>query len=152
MVVGNMGTDNKMNYTIMGNDVNLAARLEGVNKQYGTWILVSESTWNATGGLFLGRKLDRVRVVGIDTPVQLYNIMAVRAEAKGNMVALADRFNFAMDAYRAKKFSDALLLFTKCAELEPEDAATQIYLDRVMDLLKNGVPDNWTDVINMTSK
>ncbi len=152
MVVGNMGTDNKMNYTIMGNDVNLAARLEGVNKQYGTWILVSESTWNATGGLFLGRKLDRVRVVGIDTPVQLYNIMAVRAEAKGNMVALADRFNFAMDAYRAKKFSDALLLFTKCAELEPEDAATQIYLDRVKDLLKNGVPDNWTDVINMTSK
>jgi adenylate cyclase len=84
------GTDNKMNYTIMGNDVNLAARLEGVNKQYGTWILVSESTWEATNGAFLGRKLDRVRVVGINTPVQLYNVMAVKEEASGKMATLAE--------------------------------------------------------------
>ena len=152
MVVGNMGTDNKMNYTIMGNDVNLAARLEGVNKQYGTWILASESTWNATGGLFLGRKLDRVRVVGIDTPVQLYNIMAVRAEAEGPQIALADRFNYAIDAYRAKKFSDALHLFTKCAALDPDDQPTKVFLDRVKTLLNNGIPDTWSDVINMTSK
>lgn len=152
MVVGNMGTDNKMNYTIMGNDVNLAARLEGVNKQYGTWILVSESTWEQTGGMFLGRKLDRVRVVGIDTPVQLYNIMGVRGEAKPNQVALADRFNFAIDAYRAKKFPDALHMFTKCLELDPEDQPTQIFLERVKKLLKEGTPDAWSDVINMTSK
>jgi len=152
MVVGNMGTDNKMNYTIMGNDVNLAARLEGVNKQYGTWILVSESTWQATGGMFLGRKLDRVRVVGIDTPVQLYNIMAVRSEAPGTMVSLADRFNLAIDAYREQRFPDALLLFSKCLDIAPEDAATKIFLDRVKELLKNGKPEGWSDVINMTTK
>lgn len=152
MVVGNMGTDNKMNYTIMGNDVNLAARLEGVNKQYGTWILVSESTWRATDGMFLGRKLDRVRVVGIDTPVQLYNLMAVRSEATGNLVALADRFNLAIDAYREQRFPDALLLFSKCLDVAPDDAATKIFLDRVKDLLKNGKPEGWSDVINMTTK
>lgn len=152
MVVGNMGTDNKMNYTIMGNDVNLAARLEGVNKAYGTWILVSESTWNATNGMFLGRKLDRVRVVGIDTPVQLYNIMAVRSEAPGIMVNLADRFNFAIDAYRDRRFADALLLFNKCLELDSEDQATVIFLERVKKLVKDGVPADWTDVVNMTSK
>ncbi len=152
MVVGNMGTDNKMNYTIMGNDVNLAARLEGVNKQYGTWILVSESTWNATGGMFLGRKLDRVRVVGIDTPVQLYNVMGVRQEAKGPMIALADRFNLAIDAYRDKRFSDALILFTKCLDIAPDDDATKIFLDRVKTLIKEGTPAGWSDVINMTSK
>lgn len=152
MVVGNMGTDNKMNYTIMGNDVNLAARLEGVNKQYGTWILVSESTWNATGGMFLGRKLDRVRVVGIETPVQLYNIMGVRAESSGRQVALADRFNDAIDAYREKRFGDALLLFNKCLELDPEDDATRIFLDKVKALIKNGVSPDWTDIVNMTSK
>jgi adenylate cyclase len=152
MVVGNMGTDNKMNYTIMGNDVNLAARLEGVNKQYGTWILVSESTWNETGGMFLGRKLDRVRVVGIETPVQLYNIIAVRSEASGNQVALVDRFNLAIDAYRERRFADALLLFTKCAELAPEDDASRIYLDRVRALLRDGVPEGWSDIITMTAK
>ncbi len=152
MVVGNMGTDNKMNYTIMGNDVNLAARLEGVNKQYGTWILVSETTWNATDGMFLGRKLDRVRVVGIETPVQLYNIMGVRAEASGRQVALAEKFNAAIDAYRGRRFGDALLYFTKCVELDPEDDASRIFLDRVKGLIKNGIAPDWTDIVNMTSK
>ena len=152
MVVGNMGTDNKMNYTIMGNDVNLAARLEGVNKQYGTWILVSESTWNETGGQFLGRKLDRVRVVGIDTPVQLYNILAVRTEASGKAVQLADRFNEAMDAYRAKRFRESFVLFEKCAETDPDDQASAIFRDRVRDMLKTGIPADWSDVVSMTSK
>ncbi len=68
MVVGNMGTARKMDYTIMGNSVNLAARLEGVNKQYGTWILTSEYTMNNADSELTIRKLDRVRVVGIQTP------------------------------------------------------------------------------------
>lgn len=152
MVVGNMGTDNKMNYTIMGNDVNLAARLEGVNKQYGTWILVSESTWSETNGMFLGRKLDRVRVVGIDTPVQLYNIMAVLSEAPAKMVALVDQFNIAIDAYRERRFADALALFTTCTEMDSEDKASELFRERVEELVKNGIPDDWSDVINMTSK
>jgi adenylate cyclase len=152
MVVGNMGTDNKMNYTIMGNEVNLAARLEGVNKMYATWILVSESTWSQTNGEFLGRKLDRVRVVGINTPVQLYNILAVRAEASGKMLALAEKFNTAVTAYHEKRFSDALILFSKCTEIDPDDAASVIFRDRMRDLLKNGIPADWSDVINMTSK
>ena len=152
MVVGNMGTDNKMNYTIMGNDVNLAARLEGVNKQYGTWILVSESTWNETGGLFLGRKLDRVRVVGIDTPVQLYNILAVRSEASSKMVQLAERFNEAMDAYRSKRFKEAFMLFGKCAEADPDDPTPAVFRDRLREMSKTGIPADWSDVVNMTSK
>jgi adenylate cyclase len=152
MVVGNMGTENKMNYTIMGNDVNLAARLEGVNKSYGTWILVSESTWNATNGMFLGRKLDRVRVVGINTPVQLYNILAVRSEADEKMVALVAMFDKAIDAYRERRIEDALGLFAKCREIDSDDAASGIFHERVKNLLMEGVPENWSDVINMTSK
>ncbi|OHD79940.1 MAG: hypothetical protein A3J97_00435, partial [Spirochaetes bacterium RIFOXYC1_FULL_54_7] len=75
MVVGNMGTERKKNYTIMGSSVNLAARLEGVNKQYGTWILLSGDTHAQLGGAFLCRRLDRVRVVGINEPVQLYELL-----------------------------------------------------------------------------
>ncbi len=152
MVVGNMGTDNKMNYTIMGNDVNLAARLEGVNKSYATWILVSESTWSQTNGAFLGRKLDRVRVVGIDTPVQLYNVLAVRSEATSTMVNLVEKFNAAIDAYREKRFSEALVLFTKCSEIDPDDSASSIFKERVKDMMIKGIGDDWSDVINMTSK
>jgi len=77
MVVGNMGAENKMDYTIMGNAVNLAARLEGVNKQYHTGgILISEYTREKLGDEFLLRRLDRVRVVGIHTPLRLYELLA----------------------------------------------------------------------------
>ena len=78
MTVGNMGTARRMDYTMMGNAVNLAARLEGVNKQYGTWILTSQSTREAVDDSILFRKLDRVRVVGISTPVRL-----LRSSASG---------------------------------------------------------------------
>jgi len=102
--------------------------------------------------MFLGRKLDRVRVVGIETPVQLYNILCVRAEATGPMVAFVDRFNLAIDAYREKRFGDAILLFNKCQDLFPEDGATRIFLDRVNALVRDGVPPDWSDIINMTTK
>lgn len=152
MVVGNMGTDNKMNYTIMGNDVNLAARLEGVNKAYATWILASESTWNATNGAFLGRKLDRVRVIGINAPVQLYNILGVASEVTDQKRELAEQFNLAIDAYRDRRFADSLKSFERCSVIDPDDEATKIFRARVSNLALHGVPPDWSDVINMTSK
>lgn len=152
MVVGNMGTDNKMNYTIMGNDVNLTARLEGVNKAYGTWILISETTWNETHGTFLGRKLDRVRVVGIDTPVQLWNVMGVLDESSETDIEFAKKFTDAIDAYREMRFAHALISFHSCLEIHPEDYATKMYIERIVELQDNGIPEDWSDVINMTSK
>jgi len=152
MVVGNMGTDNKMNYTIMGNDVNMAARLEGVNKQYGTWILVAESTWNETKGLFVGRRLDRVRVLGIDKPVQLYNILGVRAEADNELLSMVDNFHVARDLYLNRQFKDAAEGFASVLKSNPSDYATKIFMERCRELAKTGVPDNWTDVISMVTK
>ncbi len=153
MVVGNMGTEKKMNYTIMGNDVNLAARLEGVNKKYGTWILVSESTWNETNGAFLGRRLDRVRVVGINTPVQLYNIMSIKSEATPEMIQLADIFENAITCYRSKRYTEALNLFTECLTIVPEDEPSKMYKERMESLIADqsaGITHD--DIVNMTSK
>jgi class 3 adenylate cyclase len=81
MAVGNMGTEKKMNYTIMGNAVNLASRLEGINKIYGTWILVSENTIKETNQLLLSRQLDRVKVVGINEPVRIHEVLETKADA-----------------------------------------------------------------------
>jgi len=153
MVVGNMGTEKKMNYTIMGNDVNLAARLEGVNKKYGTWILVSESTWNETNGAFLGRRLDRVRVVGINTPVQLYNIMGIKSEASSEMLKLVDIFESGITCYREKKFKEAYNLFKECLSIVPEDEPSKMYAERMLPLITDksaGIDHD--DIINMTSK
>ena len=153
MVVGNMGTEKKMNYTIMGNDVNLAARLEGVNKKYGTWILASEAAWKETNGAFLGRRLDRVRVVGIDTPVQLYNVMSVKEEAAPKMIELVEIFEEAISLYRQRRFKDALASFEKCLSVVPEDEPSKMYTERMKALIAEGVSAaSYDDIVNMTSK
>ena len=87
MVVGNMGTQKKLNYTVMGNNVNLASRLEGTNKAYDSWIMCSESTWleansGQTEGLLAARQLDCVRVINVEKPVQIYSIAGLKSELK----------------------------------------------------------------------
>lgn len=153
MVVGNMGTDTKMNYTIMGNDVNLAARLEGVNKMYGSWILVSQSTWEDTNGEFLGRRLDRVRVVGINTPVQLYNILSLKSEASERDLELIDFFEKGIDKYRDRDYAAALKIFEKCANLNPDDGPSNAFAKKLAELVANpGLAKTHDDIVNMTSK
>jgi len=153
MVVGNMGTEKKMNYTIMGNDVNLAARLEGVNKKYGTWILISESTWNDTKGVFLGRRLDRVRVVGINTPVQLYNVMAVKKEAKDEDIKLVEVFEKGISLYRDRDYKGALEAFKECKKIKDNDEPTNLYIERMEELCSNPeLAASHDDIVNMTSK
>ena len=157
MVVGNMGTEQKMNYTMMGNNVNLAARLEGVNKVYKSWILVSEATWKeANSGIhkdiLLARRLDKVRVVGINTPVQLFNIIGVKSELPKEALESVRLFHEGMDLYLAKDFVNAAKLFVAAQKIYPEDETPSVFVDRCKQFYKSGVPENWDGVINMTSK
>ena len=152
MVVGNMGTDAKMNYTIMGNDVNLAARLEGVNKVYGTWILASEASYKAAGEGFLGRRLDRVRVVGINTPVQLYNVMGLTEEMTQDTIDGVANFHEALDLYLEQNFEKASKYFNEVKKLIPDDPPSDVYIERCRKFSITGVPDGWDGVVNMTSK
>jgi TolA-binding protein len=157
MVIGNMGTEQKMNYTMMGNNVNLAARLEGVNKFYKSKILVSEATWNAanTGeheGILLARKLDRVRVVGITTPVQLYNIVGVKTELPNVAIESVRIFNESIDLYLKKDFINAAKGFVEAQKLYPEDETPSVFVERCKQYYTNGVPSDWDGVVNMTSK
>ncbi len=157
MVVGNMGTENKMNYTMMGNAVNLAARLEGVNKVYHSWILVSETTWDAANsgehkGVLLARRLDQVRVVGINTPVQLYNILGVKAELDENLVESVKLFHQGLDLYLQKDFENARKIFDMATRKYPDDETAAVFSARCMSFMEKGVPADWDGVINMTSK
>jgi adenylate cyclase len=102
MVVGNMGTPKKMDYTIMGNAVNLAARLEGVNKQYGTGILVSEETYNSGGAGITARQLDRVRVVGINTPVRLFQLVEEKSMTDSKTLESLEIFHSALDIFEER--------------------------------------------------
>lgn len=152
MVVGNMGTERKMNYTIMGNAVNLAARLEGVNKQYGSWILVSQATLTAAGPGLLARRMDRVRVVGINEPVQLYEILDTEAEAGEEAKAVVESFHKGMDAFEAKEWSEAKRLFKATLQIREGDGPSGKYLERCEKFLKTPPAANWDGVFSLTEK
>ncbi len=152
MVVGNMGTARKMDYTIMGNSVNLAARLEGVNKQYGTWILTSEYTKEAAGDGFLVRKLDRVRVVGINTPVRLYQVIDEKGESAPEMKEAVEIFHAGIDYFETKDWERAKKSFNQVLKIVPDDGPATTFLKRVETYMQTPPPENWDGVFNLTSK
>ena len=152
MLVGNMGTQKKMNYTVIGNEVNLAARLEGVNKQYGTRIIASESTINETGGKLLSRKLGWIRVVGISKPVRIYEVLELKQDAGPSLSRLVELFHDALDIFESRKWKDAQSAFTLVLRHFPDDNPSKLYLKLCGHFLQNPPPDNWDGVINIKEK
>ena len=153
MIVGNMGTANKMDYTIMGNAVNLAARLEGVNKQYNTGgLLISEHTQKQIGKEFLVRRLDRVRVVGVNTPLRLYELLGIMDEAEPLAIELAGRWEEAIDLYEKQDFEAARKSFFSIAGQAPNDGVATLYVTRCDDFLRKPPATDWDGVFNLTQK
>jgi class 3 adenylate cyclase len=152
MVVGNMGTQKKMNYTIISNAVNLASRLEGVNKQYGSWILASESTIRETEGKILTRKLDRIRVVGINEPVRIYEVLDIASEAGDALNEQVELFHRAHALFEERNWKDAEKLFKLFLSLVPGDPVTSLYLDRCRHFTDNPPEKDWDGVFNLTEK
>jgi adenylate cyclase len=148
-----MGAENKMDYTIMGNAVNLAARLEGVNKQYHTGgILISEYTREKIGEEFLLRRLDRVRVVGINTPLRLYELLAVNSEQLAESRESIERWERAVDLYEGRRFREAAKLFASLLEQNPYDKTVELYAKRCMEHAAYPPPETWDAVNNLTEK
>jgi adenylate cyclase len=155
MVVGNMGTPNKMDYTIMGNAVNLAARLEGVNKQYNTGgILISEYTREKIGDEFIVRSLSRVRVVGVNTPLRLYELLDLKESASPELAGMIARWEQGFKAYEERDFAEAAAIFKPIYAENSEDRVAKLYLDRCEKYLAAPPPDEKWDngVDNLTEK
>ncbi len=157
MTVGNFGTENKLNYTMLGDNVNLASRLEGANKAYDSWILCSEETWKNVDygeheGEILAKKLDRVRVVGKNKPVQLYTILGFKNEMSRLQIEEVDMFHQALDLYLNRKFAEAGKLFLQANEIIPEDLAALKFAERCKKFIASGVPDDWEGIFDLTEK
>jgi len=155
MVVGNMGTPNKMDYTIMGNNVNLAARLEGVNKQYDTGgVLISEYTKAHIGDEFTLRPLSRVRVVGVNTPLRLYELLGIASEAPPELQEMVKNWEQAFNFYEKREFQAAQDIFQVICDKNKKDLAAKKYLNRCIKFVSSP-PDekNWDNgVDNLTEK
>jgi class 3 adenylate cyclase len=152
MVVGNMGTTNKMDYTIMGNAVNLASRLEGVNKQYNTsGILLSEYSRAKIGDAFVIRPLSRVRVVGISTPLRLYELLETKEDANAELSAMVEEWNSALALYEKQSFNEAAEIFSSIFRRDSGDHVAELYMKRCKTFGER-LPEAWDGVDNLTEK
>ena len=139
MVAGFMGSENKKNYTMMGNNVNLASRLEGVNKQYSTGgILISEATRNLIGDEFVVRSLDRVQVVNVKTPMRLYELMEVKEDANEKLLKYVEFWEIAMKTFEQGDFNKALEMFQKCSAANTDDNVAKYYVSLLGNFFSKG--------------
>jgi class 3 adenylate cyclase/ActR/RegA family two-component response regulator len=152
MVVGNMGSQRKMNYTIMGNAVNITSRLEGLNKMYGTWILVSEDTVRETGDNFLVRRLDRVRLAGIHTPIQVYELIEFSVLVTEEQRRAVDVFHEALDRFERRDWAAAKTGFQQALDLTPRDNPSRVFLERCRENIQNPPPRDWDGVFELKYK
>jgi adenylate cyclase len=144
VVVGNMGSRDRFNYTVLGDAANLASRLEGANKAFGSYLLVSESTWRQTGGTFHGRELGRVRVVGRQAPVRVYEVVGLAGEPRPEWL---DRFEAGLRQCGEGRWREALEVF----EALPDDPASARYAGRCRSLLAEP-GSKWDGVWSLTEK
>jgi adenylate cyclase len=141
-----------MDYTILGHEANLASRLEGVNKQYGTWILVSEHTYRNAGDGFVVRRLDRVRMVGIQEPVRLYEIVAEKSEETPTLKEALGLFHDGLAAFEQRDWPVALRHFENVLHIYPGDGPASLFSKRCHTFMDREPSPEWEGVFNLNRK
>ncbi|MDA0744908.1 MAG: CHASE2 domain-containing protein [bacterium] len=152
MVVGNMGSKTRVDYTIMGDSVNLAARLEGAGKAYGVTTMISETTYRASRQDIEVRELDSIRVVGKDEPVRVYEILGRKGQVDPEKQEVADFYAEGLAMYKARKWDDAISFFEAGLKVSPEDGPCQIFLQRCLDYKQDPPSEEWDAVHALESK
>lgn len=152
MVVGNMGTPNYFNYTAMGDTVNLGSRLEGINKEYGTNIIISQSTHTLAREHIHVREMDLVKVKGKNEPVHIYELVG-KGPAIGASKDLIDTWARGLNLYRNQKWDDAIAMFDMIrTQMKIGDGPSETYIERCEIMRAEPPGSDWDGVWTMTTK
>ncbi len=153
MVVGNMGGFGKFDYTVIGDSVNLGSRLEGANKEYGTYIMASERTQELVKDFFAFRELDLLVVKGKTMPIKVFELLGKKENGvPQTKLSAVEQYLTGLELYRRKQFTEAIKKFNAALAIDPTDTPSSLYIERSQVYLDSPPPDEWNGVFILKTK